>query len=139
MTGVYAAFMMMYYILDAASDEMDSEVVQRWAMEANPFLFRDIGSADPAIYIEFKREWDGRYGKDASVGEAECKTFLREYLVRLAPDCLDAFATVVDDASWERDLRDVQKQAEGRRADVSGLSTRSTVRSGLCQLALWCK
>lgn len=116
---VFSAFVAMYYILDAAYDETrDDEIGQR-ATEANPFLFKDIGSADPAVYIEFKTEWDARYGEDAEVGVEECKAFIEEYLARLSPDCAKAFEMVVDDSAWKDDLKEIWGQASSRRERLS--------------------
>jgi hypothetical protein len=116
---VYSAFVAMYYILDAAYDETHDDGIGQRATEANPFLFKDIGSADPAVYIEFKAAWDARYGEDAEVSAEECKAFIKEYLAKLSPSCAMAFQMVVDDSMWKDDLKEIRRQASSRREYLS--------------------
>lgn len=44
---------MIFYVLDAEWEETKDEQPGDFLSDANPFLFTDIGSADPAVYVEF--------------------------------------------------------------------------------------
>lgn len=46
-------FCMVFYVLDADWDETKDTVVGEYLSGANPFLFADIGSADPMVFIHF--------------------------------------------------------------------------------------
>ena len=120
MIDSYTAFMMMYYILDAAADELDSESVLNYASIANPFVFKDEGSADPAVYAAFKEAWDNKFGESNSVVPEDCKAFIKAYMEDRSKECLEAFNLVVDDATWEEDLKDVQEQTQERRDYIAG-------------------
>lgn len=49
----FELYCMIFYVLDAEWDENKNEQLGDFLSEANPFLFADIGSADPAIYKHF--------------------------------------------------------------------------------------
>ncbi|MCI5538938.1 MAG: hypothetical protein MR390_09530 [Oscillospiraceae bacterium] len=49
----FELFCMIYYVLDAEWDETKNKEIGNYLSGANPFLFSDIGSADPAVYDDF--------------------------------------------------------------------------------------
>lgn len=119
MIDSYVAFMMMYYILDAAAEELVSKEVVDYASRANPFLFKDEGSADPAMYTEFSEAWNSKFKDRKDISPEECKIFIKNYLKGLSSECLEAFNLVVDDSSWQENLKDIQEQAQNRRETLS--------------------
>ena len=46
----FELYCMIYYVLDAEWDESKNAELGKFLSSANPFQFRDIGSADPVIY-----------------------------------------------------------------------------------------
>lgn len=49
----FELFCMIFYALDASSDNSRSEILINYLSDANPFLFADNGSAVPEIYNYF--------------------------------------------------------------------------------------
>ena len=49
----FELFCMIFFALDSAWDETHDENLGQFLSEANPFLWKDITSADPALFIEF--------------------------------------------------------------------------------------
>lgn len=49
----FELYCMIYYVLDAEWDESKNVELGKYLSSANPFQFKDIGSADPVIYEEF--------------------------------------------------------------------------------------
>jgi hypothetical protein len=61
---------MIYYALDAYWDDTKEPQLGAFLSGANPFLFDDIGSADPAIYQDFGNKITGEVALDASYSVA---------------------------------------------------------------------
>lgn len=74
----YAAFIAMYYALDAAYDAIGEEELRRYLSDANPFLFKGEGSADPAVYAELEQAYRGACGDNPDAQEA--LSVVRDYL-----------------------------------------------------------
>lgn len=115
--SAYDAFVNMYYALDAAHDERSSDRLTDFVSDANPFLWKDKGSADPAVYIEFEQAWNERFG-DREVTAPEARRFVRDHLkaqdggeYAFAPagdvTLVEAFDSVVDEESWEEAFSDI--------------------------------
>lgn len=49
----FELFCMIFYVLDADWDDTCDHIVSEYLSGANPFLFSDIGSADPSVYKHF--------------------------------------------------------------------------------------
>lgn len=99
----YAAFIAMYYALDAAYDAIGDEQLRRYLSDANPFLFKGEGSADPAVYAEFEQAYKGVCGDDPNAQEALAA--VRGYLKgQDAGVLIAAFDSVVDPGRWEECL-----------------------------------
>lgn len=52
----FELFCLIFYALDAAWDESRDPQLGEYLSSANPFLFGDIGSAEPSVYLEFCHE-----------------------------------------------------------------------------------
>lgn len=61
MVTPYDTFVNMYYALEAYEGFI-SDRLREFVSEANPFIWADKGSADPAVYIEFERAWNEKFG-----------------------------------------------------------------------------
>lgn len=115
---VYDSFVAMHQALDAAFDEHpSSERLRSFASEANPFLWEGKGSADPAVYIEFRQAWEKRFGNH-EVTPPEARQFVRSYLgtqdegeYSFAPTggttLVEAFDSVADEQTWEEALSEL--------------------------------
>ena len=49
----FELFCLIFYALDSNYTINSNEEIQQFLSDANPFLFEDIGSADPAVFEEF--------------------------------------------------------------------------------------
>lgn len=67
--GAYKAFVAMFYALDSAYDG-DSARLREYLCDANPFLFRDEGSADPSVFEAFKSDYSDRADEVSSFNYA---------------------------------------------------------------------
>lgn len=52
----FELFCMIFYVLDAEWDDTKDGVIGDYLSAANPFLFEDIGSAEPSVYLDFCRQ-----------------------------------------------------------------------------------
>ena len=52
--NTFELFCLVFYALDSAWDESKNKELGDYLSSANPFLFKDIGSADPEIYESFR-------------------------------------------------------------------------------------
>ena len=72
-------YMTVYYALDAAYVTHPSESLNEYLSEANPCLWQGKGSADPAIWHEFEKEFRASFG--AIAAEAmDVLPFVRRYV-----------------------------------------------------------
>lgn len=51
--NTFELYCMVFYMLDATWDESHNKELANYFSSANPFLFADIGSANPAVYKHF--------------------------------------------------------------------------------------
>ncbi len=49
----FELFCMIYYVLDAYYDQNKNDALRLYLSDANPFIYEDSGSADPAVFTEF--------------------------------------------------------------------------------------
>ena len=107
----------MYYALDAAFDDHRSERLREFVSDANPFIWKDKGSADPAVYIEFEQAWDKTFGRREPTAP-EARKFVRDYLetqdegeYSFAPaggiTLAEAFDSAADEETWEEALSEL--------------------------------
>lgn len=109
----YDAFVNMYYAL-TAYEGIKSDRLREFTSDADPFIWKDKGSADPAVYLEFKQAWNKRFA-DGYVSAPEARLFARDYLkaqddgeYAFAPagdaTLVGAFDSVADEEAWEYGL-----------------------------------
>lgn len=67
----YSTFVNMFLALDALWDECHDDTLAGYLSEANPYFFKDKGSADPAIWAEFSAAFSLRFSEgNASLEDA---------------------------------------------------------------------
>ena len=77
MLNTYTSFKLLYYALDSIFDETKEEGLGEFCSNMNPFIFADEGSADPAIYSNYKKQFEERFNIECSISEAY--EFAKEY------------------------------------------------------------
>lgn len=90
MADAYSTYVNLFLALDALWDECHDDTLAGYLSEANPFLFKDGGSADPAIWSEFSAAFSERF----PLGEASLKDahdFVFKYLESLSDEYSDAY------------------------------------------------
>lgn len=86
----YSTFVNMFMALDAYWDESGDETLGGYLSEANPYLFKDRGSADPAVWTEFEAAFLKRFPTGyASVEDAH--RFVRDYLAGIGDEYSRAY------------------------------------------------
>ena len=125
MRDVWDVYLCVFFTLEFASEQMarPGDGLREFLGDANPFLWADKGSADPAIWIEFERAFSSRFPAGDCADEASL-AFVREYLasqgayyVSIFPDgdktpFLELFDKATDLAEWTRMLDDVERQEQ---------------------------
>lgn len=103
-------FIAMYYALEAAADVLSDHKLKTFVQDCNPFVWKDRGSADPAVYIEFSEAYSHSYGEaDISAEESRsfCRNWLREqsekYEFYRGP-LVEAFDSVATPEDWQEVL-----------------------------------
>ena len=92
-------FIAMYRALDCLYDETQREDLGNYLSEANPYLFTDRKSADPAVFDGFSHYFDSLYSNDITVEESY--TFIRKYLNSEHLSYYGYFAPIFNDISME--------------------------------------
>lgn len=101
---VRAAYENMFLALDAAWDEGRSEELGRYLSDANPFLWEDGRSADPAVWDDFEKRFIGAFPQGCSDARASW-IFVNAYLLEIS---MEYRAMVQADASCsEENLSEV--------------------------------
>lgn len=89
-TDAYNTFINMFLSLDAYWDEHRDETIAGFLSEANPYLFKDKGSADPAVWLDFS----SLFAKQFLSGRASLRdahTFVQKYLVDMSEEYSKAY------------------------------------------------
>lgn len=87
-------FLAMFRALDCLYDESPSKPLGDFLSEANPYLFKDRCSADPAVLAEFSACMDGD-----NISAADAYSKVKEYL---AGKELDEKFAEISMEEWER-------------------------------------
>ncbi len=90
----FELYSMIFYALDAAWDESQDQELGEFLSAANPFLFKDTGSADPSVYVDFCSKITH------SVSVAESYSAAKEYVESLGKSSLIAAFNDIDEATW---------------------------------------
>lgn len=61
------------------NQKVKGEGLAEYLSEANPFLWDDVGSADPAIWVEFHQAFDVRFPSGEAT-DTDSLSFVRDYL-----------------------------------------------------------
>lgn len=106
-------YIAMYRALDCLFDETQREDLGSYLSEANPYLFTDRKSADPAVFEGFSNYFDSFYGNDNITVEDGYK-FVKKYLCSEHLSYYGEFASTFDDISLEEwtNLCDIIKKEE---------------------------
>ena len=83
MNASFKAFIALFFAIDYLYDQHPCDTTGLCAGELNPFLWKAVGSADPAHYLEFKQEYATRF-PEKTPSETEGFEFVREYAARLS-------------------------------------------------------
>lgn len=96
----FELYCMVFYVLDAEWDENHDEKLGDFLSAANPFLFTDIGSADPAVYDDFCKKVSGQITVDNSFAIAN------SYIASLDKVELSRAFASIDKDEWVECVRD---------------------------------
>lgn len=100
----FELYCMIFYALDAQWEESENQELGEFLSRANPFLFADEGSADPAVYADFCRRIPEAIPIEKSYEIA------RGYVQTLGSAAIvDAFSGV-DEQEWLECTRDYLKE-----------------------------
>lgn len=103
----FELFCMIFYVLDAEWDETHDPALADFLSGANPFLFSDMGSADPAVYQHFCEIIRGPVDMEESFQKAQ------EYISALHdPSVTDAFRRM-DEKEWIACAKDYLQEKNG--------------------------
>lgn len=93
MISCYDTFRLLYYSLDSIWEENKDENLGEFCSNMNPFLWKDEGSADPALYSHFKNLFEKKYKNECSYEDAYnfSKDYLKNEVDIYAKYALDAF------------------------------------------------
>lgn len=90
-------FVHMFDALDHDYDTSHNQVIGNYLSSLNPFLFAGKGSADPAEYIEFKRDFFEAF-PDGEAAPAAAYAFCKQRIECTAPaEVITAFLKVTQD------------------------------------------
>lgn len=94
----FELFCMIYYVLDACYDQNKNDILRQFLSDANPFLFEDSGSADPAVFEEFCSI------VDEPIDNMNSYAVAKKYLKLLnIPELYDSFLSI-SEADWQEGL-----------------------------------
>lgn len=75
----FEVYIYFYYALDYIFDLTKSDALGDYLSGANPFLFEGCGSADPAIYDEFEKEFKNEFNTE-KIDKQTAYNWLNKYL-----------------------------------------------------------
>lgn len=125
MHSCWNCYLSMYFTLNYVWDGLakPGNGLSEYLSDANPFLFKGRGSADPAIWLEFERDFLTRFPSGSALDE-ESLEFVRAYLAEKGPyymkvfpggdevPFLNLFDAETDLAEWTRMLDDLERQEQ---------------------------
>ena len=88
---------MIFYALDLYYDKNPSEELVQFLSEMSPFTFKQIGSADPAVFIEFCR-----FIGDDIITMANSYEKAKEYVASITEFDIATLFQTVDEEKWKR-------------------------------------
>ena len=99
-------FSLIFFMLNACWEENKDENLGYFLSEMNPYLWVDIGSADPAVYEEFKE-----FMKDKSLGTDNGFSLAKEYLrTAVFYKGLEKYLDEYDQEGWNDAMQQLMSQ-----------------------------
>lgn len=92
-------FCMIYYLLELCYDDNNEEDLGEYLSDANPFIFDDEGSADPAIYNEFSET------NPEMIDLSESYDIAMRYIKKLSLGNCTNLALSMSQDEWDNALR----------------------------------
>lgn len=108
----FELYCMVFYVLDAEWDDNHSEKLGEFLSAANPFLFADIGSADPAIYADFCKKVSERIPIEHSFAVAS------SYVATLDNADISYAFSSIDQNEWDESVREYLS-SEHKGSDIA--------------------
>ena len=96
----YELYCMVFYVLDAEWDENKNPQLGEFLSGANPFLFDDIGSADPTIYEKFCEIVNGNITVENSYGIAS------KQISELGNEVVSSAFSTINENEWVECVKD---------------------------------
>lgn len=90
----FELYCMIFYVLDAEWDENKNPHLGEFLSRANPFLFDDVGSADPSVYEKFCESVTEDITVENSYGVAS------EYVQALGDETIRSAFSTVTKSEW---------------------------------------
>ena len=128
MNNQFQAFIALFYSIDHLYEKHPCDTTALCASELDPFLFRAIGSADPAHYSEFSEAFEKRF-PDGYANMEEAFVFVKEYADGLSrmfqtmyPEdetIANLFEEYVDETIWPDIWSKAENAAEQRLEELS--------------------
>jgi len=84
----FRAYVALFYAIDSLYEIDPSDTNALCAGELDPFLFKTLGSADPARYVEFCSEYARRFGESKAT-PYDCFSFAQEFVASLSDEFHD--------------------------------------------------
>ena len=96
----FELFCMVFYVLDAEWDENNNLQLGEYLSDANPFLFDDIGSADPIVYEKFCETVDDGITVENSYRIAS------KYIAELGNEAVSSAFSTITEVEWVECVKD---------------------------------
>lgn len=97
----YELFVMIFYALEHEWDQVGGDELGDFLSDMNPFMFDDVGAADPAVYSHFCSVIDERVTKENSYRlawkyvDSVGKSFVKDAFLRISKsrwdECLNVY------------------------------------------------
>lgn len=115
-------YLAIFYTLNDAWNKDHDETLGFYLSNANPYLWQEGGSADPAVWAVFERTFKARFPEGCGSAE-DAHAFALTYLLDIADEHSDwvgegyydfvaAFERETSPEAWEHDLRAYQEQVD---------------------------
>ena len=101
----FELYCMIFYVLDAAWDENKDPQLGEFLSDANPFLFDDIGSADPAVYENFCKTVTDTITVENSYRMAAA------YIAGLGKTAVSSAFSTINENEWDDSVKDYLSSA----------------------------
>ena len=90
----FELYSLIFYALDAAWDENQDDELGEFLSAANPFRFKDTGSADPSVYEDFCTK------TDSTIPVTESYIAAKNYIESLGKASLVSAFSTINESDW---------------------------------------